>query len=259
MTVVDADGCSIHYVADGDATGPPVVFLGERGFGAWQWGWQYGRLPGRIRTAVVDFRGCGRSDAPTGSYTLADHVSDLEAVLSDADIRKAHLVGCGLGGCVALAAARQTNRVRSLTCIGTPPTGTDIDPTDLSADPADTSSLRESTEALLSASFRSDASDLIEQIVVWRADEDADPTTQAAQQAALNEFNPGPLYEITVPTRVISGENDSVVDPEASRQLAEDLPRGAFRLFGDAGHLVTIERAATLTDELVMFIESVDD
>ncbi len=258
MSDVNAGGCSIHYISDGDTDGPSVVFLGELGLGPWQWAWQYGRLPGRFQTVVIDTRGCGRSDAPNGPYAMKDLVSDLEAVLNDASIRKAHLVGCGLGGCVALAAARQTNRARSLTLISTPASGADIDPTDLAADPADSSAVRESTNALFSDAFVTDAPDLVEQIVEWRCDEDAEPAARAAQQAALVDFDAGALYELTLPALVVAGETDSVVRPEQSHQLAEDLPRGRFRRFPGVGHFPTIERATAFTDELVTFVESAE-
>jgi len=104
---------------------------------------------------------------------MADLVGDLEAVLADCNIRAAHLVGCGLGGAVALAAARRTNRARSLTLIGTPPNGAAFDADPLSCDPEDTAELRASTTNLLSTGFvdREDAP--IEQIIEWRSEEDA--------------------------------------------------------------------------------------
>jgi len=258
MSDVNAGGCSIHYVSDGDSDGPSVVFLGELGLGPWQWAWQYGRLPGRFQTVVIDTRGCGRSDAPDGPYAMKGLVSDLEAVLNDASIRKAHLVGCGLGGCVALGAARQTNRARSLTLINTPAAGADLNPTDLAADPADSSAVRESTNALFSDTFGTDAPGLVDQIVEWRCDEDAEPAARKAQQATLGEFNAGALYELTLPALVVAGGQDSVVSPDQSHQLADDLPRGRFQRFPDVGHFPTIERATAFTDELVAFVESAE-
>jgi Predicted hydrolases or acyltransferases (alpha/beta hydrolase superfamily) len=236
-----------------------VVFLGDLGLGAWQWGWQYDAVAGPYRTVVVDTRGCGRSDAPAGSYDIGEFVADLDAVMTDQNIRKAHLVGCGLGGCVALAAASETNRARSLTLIGTPATGAQFDPADLRADPTDDDALRASTTALLSDAFvaRDDAP--IQQIIDWRRDEDAAPRVQSAQAAAIAAFDPGPLYEISVPSLVVAGGEDSVVPLDSAEQLADNLPRGEFQSFPDAGHLVTVERSAALNDALVGFLESVSD
>jgi len=260
MPYADADGCAIHYTQAGEnPEAPVVVLLGELGFGAWQWSWQYGALAGPCRVVVIDTRGTGRSDTPEGPYSMADLVGDLDAVLADCNIRAAHLVGCGLGGAVALAAARRTNRARSLTLIGAPPSGAAFDADPLSPDPDDSAGLRASTTTLLSTEFvdREDAP--IEQIVEWRDEEDATPAAREAQLAALEGFDSDPLYELTLPTQVVAGGDDPVVDPEASRQLAEALPKGEFTLYPNGSHLVTIERSAALNDLVVGFVESVTD
>jgi len=259
MAYADYDGCSIYYAFDtADPEAETVVFLGDLGFGAWQWGWQYNALGGLFESIVYDHRGCGRSDTPSGPYAMTDLVADLEAVLVDANTRRAHLVGCGLGGCVALAAAHHTSRVESLTLIGTPASGNEFDPADLRADSADTNALRDSTTSLLSTEFCEQQPEVIDQIVDWRREEDATPDVQQAQQAAIEGFDAEPLYEITRPAFVIAGGEDRVVDSEASRRLAEDLPRGEFHEYPEAGHLLTVERSAALNDELVGFLESTE-
>ncbi|WP_253738852.1 alpha/beta fold hydrolase [Halohasta salina] len=252
MSYADADGCAIYYErTDAAPDAETVVLIGELGFGAWQWGWQYAALAGLFETIVYDHRGCGRSDAPSRPYSMRDLVGDLEAVMRDANVRRAHLVGCGLGGCVALAAARHTSRAERLTLIGTPVSGAAFEASDLQADPADTDALRDSTDGLLSTAFREAHPDVPDRIVDWRAEEDADPEAQAAQQAAIEEFDAEPLYELTRPALVVGGGRDSVVDAAESRRLAEELPRGEYREYPEAGHLLTVERSAALNDELV--------
>lgn len=259
MAYADADGCGIYYeTTEAGPEAETVVLIGDLGIGAWQWGWQYTALAGLFETVVYDHRGCGRSDAPPGPYTMRALVEDLEAVLVDANVRRAHLIGCGLGGCVALAAGRHTNRVESLALIGTPVSGVAFDPSDLRANPADTDALRASTTALLSAEFREAQPEVVEQIVDWRREEDATPAAQDAQGAALRDFDAEPLYELTRPALVVAGGADSVVESAESRRLAEELPRGEFQEFPEAGHLLTVERSAALNDELVGFLESQD-
>jgi len=85
------------------------------------------------------------------------------------------------------------------------------------------------------------------------------PAAREAQLAALEDFDSDPLYELTLRTQVITGGADPVVDPEASRRLAEELPKGEFTLHPDASHLVTIERSAAVNDRLIGFVESVAD
>jgi len=256
MGYADADGCEIYYeVSAGDPEAGTVVLIGDLALGAWQWGWQYTALAGLFETIVYDPRGCGRSEAPPGPYEMRDLVGDLEAVLQETNTRRAHLVGCGLGGCVALAAARHTSRAERLTLIGTPASGKAFDASDLVADPADTEALRASTTALLSTDFCAAQPDVVDRIVEWRSEEDTSPGTQQAQLAAIEGFDAEPLYELTTPAFVVAGGSDSVVDVAESRRLAEELPRGEVQEFPEAGHLLTVERSAVLNDELVGLLE----
>jgi len=258
MPTTESSGCEIYYErTEGDPGREPVVLVGELGLGAWQWGWQYAGLSGR-ETIVYDHRGSGRSAEPPGPYTMADLVDDFKAVLRAANTHRAHVVGCGLGGCVGLAAARRTSRVRSLTLVGTPISGAGYDASELQADPADSSALRESTEALLSEAFCAAQPDVVDQIIEWRSTEDAAPDAQRAQQAAIEAFDAEPLYEITRPAFVVTGGQGPVVDSAEAKRLAERLPRGEFCAYPEAGHLVGIERSAALNDRLVDWLATVE-
>lgn len=258
MPTVDTDGATIYYETDGRGE-ETVVFLGEIGFGAWQWGWQYGAIAGPYRTIVYDTRGCGRSSTPPGPYSMDDLVGDLRQVLIETDTRRAHLVGCGLGGATALAAAERTNRAASLTLVGTAATAEAFDLTPLRADPADRDELWESTEAAVAAGFPADHPDGFDRIVAWRAEEDAAPEAWDAQHAALSGFDAEPLYECTRPALVLHGTDDRLVSVSAGRSLAERLPRGEFVAVDDAGHLAHIERSAAVSDRIIGFLDELVD
>jgi len=259
MPTTESAGCAIYYErAEGNPEREPVVLVGELGLGAWQWGWQYAGLSGR-ETVVYDHRGTGRSAAPPEPYTMDDLVEDFEAVVGETNTHRAHVVGSGLGGCVGLAAARRTGRVRSLTLLGTPVSGAGYDASKLQADPADSSALRASTEALLSTAFCKAYPEVVDRIIEWRSEEDAAPDAQQAQQAAVEKFDAEPLYELTRPALVVAGGEGSVVDSTESRRLAEDLPRGEYLEYPEAGHLVGIERSAAVNDRLVDWLQSVEE
>ncbi|KAB1192692.1 alpha/beta fold hydrolase [Haloferax sp. MBLA0076] len=257
MPTATTNGVELYYDADGD--GETVVFVGDAGYGAWQWGWQHAAVAGPYESLVMDLRGTGRSDAPTGPYSVETLVSDLEAVLADAGVRKAHVVGLGLGGMVGLEAARTTARVRSLTLVGTAASGADIDADSLYGAPHDPTALRESLTPALSDDFRAEQPEVVDQLVEWRGMEDATPDAWAAQIAAIADFDAGPLYEVTVPTLVLHGRDDPVWPVEGGRQLADGLPKGTFESFDGARHLVTVERSRLVNDAVVGFLESLDD
>lgn len=255
MPTADNDGVSLYY--DTAGSGESVAFIAEAGLGGWSWGWQHAALAGPYECLVWDLRGTGRSDAPSGPYSLETLVADFEAVLADAGIRSAHVIGAGLGGAVALSAARTTNRVKTLTLFGCGLAGEDFDLEPLFASPDNREALRSSLESGFSASFRAAQPEVIAGIVDWRADGDATRAGWEAQQAALDDFDAsGWAYEVTQPTLVCHGTADPLVSLESGSDLADGLPRGTFEPLEGAGHLAFIEQSRVVNDRLVNALES---
>ncbi|RQG93195.1 alpha/beta fold hydrolase [Natrarchaeobius halalkaliphilus] len=249
---------SLYYdrTSAGDPHAEQVVFVSEAGLGGWLWGWQHAGLAGPFETVVWDLRGTGRSDSPPGPYSLEALVSDLEAVLIDCEIHTAHLVGCGLGGAIALVAARSSSRIETLTLFGTAARGDEYDLEPLFAPSDDRAAIRESLETALSADFREDQPDMFEGIVDWRADGDADRAGWEAQLAALEGFDASDwLIEVTQLTLVCHGGEDDLVSPAAGRDLADGLPRGEFVSLEDMGHLAFVERSRTINDRIAGMLE----
>jgi pimeloyl-ACP methyl ester carboxylesterase len=249
-------GVSLYYESTGTAA-DAVIFVGDVGFGAWQWAWQHRAVAGPFRTVVFDHRGVGRSDAVDDQCSVAALAGDVAAVLAAADVPRAHLVGAGLGGLVALALAHESGRVRSLTLLGS---GLgEADPMAGFAPSDDAAALRDSTERLLSAAFRDDQPEVVEQIVAWRGDEDARRHVWEAHTAAVDGFDPPPPYEVTTPTLVVHGGRDDQWPVDGARSLAADLPRGEFLALDGAAHLVGVERSRVVNDRLVGLVESASD
>jgi pimeloyl-ACP methyl ester carboxylesterase len=266
MPYADADGVSIYYEAETDAANDtPVVLLADAGYGAWQWSWQYPALTGPYEVVIPNTRGTGRSDA-ADSYSVEAMAADLEAVLADCGARKAHLVGTGLGGMVALRYVLDFSRAETLSLLGASPGGPRAEPIPpevrgrLPADPADSDlgdadALRESLEPVASDDLL-ETEDLVERIVAWRHDEDASRAVQEAHLNAMTQFDVSDrLYEITLPTLVLHGTDDRVVPVENGRLLADGLPKSEFREF-PGEHLFFVDHSKAVNDALVGFLEA---
>jgi 3-oxoadipate enol-lactonase len=248
----------LYYETGGEgADRATVAFVNPVGYGAWVWSWQHGALAGPFETLVWDLRGTGRSDTPDGPCEVSTLAADLEAVLADAGVDAAHVVGAGLGGMVALEYARRYDRTTTLSLFGTAASGDAVDREALDglfAPRDDPAALR----ASLSDAFGADLDahpEVVERVVDWRTDEDADRAGFDAQAAAMTGYEADALYEVTTPARVFHGEADVVVPPEAGRALAADLPRGEFTAV-DGGHLSFVEASVAVTDALVAFFDS---
>jgi len=256
MPTTSNDGVDLYYETAG--TGETVAFVGDVGYGAWQWGWQHAAIAGPYESLVADLRGAGRSDAPSGPYTVEGLSDDLTTILSDAGVRSAHVVGAGLGGMVALHTALETSRVDSLALVGTAARGDGLDLEPLWGAPGDAADLERSLAAGLSEQFVDDHPDAVEQMVGWRAAEDASRSAWEAQAAAVADFDVSDrLYESTVPSLVVHGGADAIWPPARAEALATGLPRGAYREIDGAGHLVHVEASRRVNDDLLGFLADV--
>ena len=259
MPTATRDGVSLHYDTEGD--GETVAFVSDVGYGAWQWGWQHRAVAGPRESLVWDLRGTGRSDAPPGPYDVDALAADFDAVLADADVSRAHVVGAGLGGMVALRYAREYGRARSLTLLCTAASGDAVDADALRAlhpeDGAD-DALRASLSGAFTPAFLAAQPELGGDIVGWRREEDADSAAVDAQLAAVEGFDAGPLYELAIPTLVCWGVDDPVVAPGTARRLAEALPRGTGEAV-EGRHLCHIEHSRAVSERLLAHIEEAGD
>jgi len=243
MPTVTREGVDLYYETDG--SGDVVAFVGDAGYGAWQWGWQHGAVAGPYKAVVFDHRGTGRSDVPPGPYTVEALAADLDAVLGAAGARRAHLVGAGLGGMVALAHAREYGRARSLTLCSTAAHGTAVDAT----------ACRD-LETATSEAFREAQPDVVDGIRAWREQDDADEKGWTAQAAAVASFDARDwLHEVTLPALVAHGTADAVWPFERGEALARDLPRGEALALDGAGHLAWVEHSRAVNDHLLAFLD----
>lgn len=254
------------YETDGPPQTETVVFVEDLGDGAWSWGWQQPAVAAGFETIVWDTRGTGRSDAPPGPYSVADMAADLEAVLADHGARRAHVVGAGLGGMVALQYALTYRRAKTLTLLCTSPGGDRAVETPSEAAELlfgrpegldEREVLRRRLALECSPAFVEERPDAIETIVDWRLDGDADEAGRAAQAAAFEAFDvSGELFEITIPALVMHGTADRVVPVENGRSLADGLPRGELIEYDDGSHRFSVEQSRLVNDDLVGFLES---
>ena len=95
------DGIRVHYQSVGKGS-PAVVFIHGWTCDLTFWRLNAPAVAAGHRVLLVDLPGHGRSDKPPVDYTLSLFARGVEAVLRDARVEKAILVGHSMGGPVAL-------------------------------------------------------------------------------------------------------------------------------------------------------------
>ncbi len=117
----DSDGVKIHYTVQG--RGEPVILIhGLFANGLLNWGLAGipAALAERARVIVIDCRGHGLSDKPSGEQAYGiKMVEDVGRLMDHLDLKSAHLIGYSMGAMISLKfASLHPERVRSATLGG---------------------------------------------------------------------------------------------------------------------------------------------
>ncbi|MBF0394387.1 MAG: alpha/beta fold hydrolase [Alphaproteobacteria bacterium] len=77
------------------------------------------------------------------------------------------------------------------------------------------------------------------------------------QTAIMNRPDSRPVLPgIAVPTVVVCGRQDSLTTPETMREIAEGIPRAAFVLIEDSGHLSPVEQPHAVSAVLRYWLQA---
>lgn len=226
-------------------SGPPLLLIHGLGYARWGWEPLVPLLAKRWRAISFDNRGIGESSSPPGPYTAAQMADDAVAVLDAAGVDDAVVVGTSLGGMIAQELAlTHPGRLNALVLICTTP-GVTL------GHPMPAATLRLLAEAsnlepevalrrfVENALGPAPDPETVARILAHRLASPQDPAGWAAQAAAGTTYDGADrAASIEVPTLVISGTADRVVDFRNSQVLGELIPNSRVELIDDAGHLV---------------------
>jgi pimeloyl-ACP methyl ester carboxylesterase len=284
-----SDGVSIAYETFGERGDPPVLLV--MGFGAQLIAWDEdfcAMLAGPGRYVIrYDNRDCGLStkfdDHPVDvgaliatvsrgdlsaaramlPYSLQDMADDGVGLLTALGIEQAHIVGSSMGGMIAqLMAISHPERVLTLTSMmsstGEPAYGRSspaaqqalFDPR-----PADREGYIATSERALTWSSRRYANlHAIRELAARSYDRAYYPAGVGRQLGAvlLAGSRADALRALNVPTLVIHGLDDTLIDPSGGRRTAELIPGASLLLIADMGH----DRPRELWDDLCGVIEA---
>jgi len=286
MPQATRDGVSIYYEherRDGDGRAP-VVFVQGLGFGRWMWRWQREAVADEYDVIAPDNRGTGRSDVglpplvarlpgtlralillKLAGYSMGGLAADLEAVLDDAGIYDAHIVGASMGGMIAQRYALEYSRTKSLTLCCTSHGGPDAAPVpeetqERMFDTPDGASERETIRHRMRPAFNERFTNrnphLMDRLIEWRLEQDAGAPAREAQAAAVQKFDVSDRLDgLRVPTLLLHGTDDQVVPVENARLLEEKISDSRLELVEGGSHLFFIEDDELVNEHLLAFLD----
>jgi non-heme chloroperoxidase len=262
--VTTASGVRLAIRQTGPADAPPVVLVHGWAQSGEAWSAQFAdqRLTDRYRLVAVDLRGHGESDVPEHGYRdSAAWAEDLAAVLDHVGA-PALLVGWSYGGLVVAdyLRAHGTGRVAGLVFVGAI---TEIGP----GRPGGT--VGRVMRAALPAALSEDPAQAVPALSTFfagMADRLPGETVQRLLGTALRvpprvraglfrrtADSTEVLARVDVPTLVLHGKDDAVVDPVAAEHVAATVPDAELTWYPDTGHAPFLERADEFGADLAAF------
>lgn len=289
-TVAAGTGMQIAYERYGDGSDPPLLMV--NGFGVQLTAWNPDLLrmlvDRGLQLIVFDNRDVGLSthldDAgpvdvmalmtgrvTSAPYLLSDMADDAVGLLAALGLASAHVLGVSLGGMIAQTMAiDHPGRVRSLTSImSTPAYGvgaaTPAAGQALLSRPASTRegaverSLGIST-VIGSPAYRRDE-DWIREAVGIAWDRSNDPVGATRQLAAvvLSPDRRPALTDLTVPTLVVHGEVDPLIQVDGGRETAAAIPAAELMVLPGMGHDLPRALWVTVVDAVVALVHRAEE
>jgi 3-oxoadipate enol-lactonase len=245
MPSVDAAGTELYYERAGE--GEPMLLIQGMSGTHLAWGRPFlSQLEASFDCTIFDNRGMGRSGRAEIPFDVADMATDVVGLLDALGIETAHVVGISMGGAIAQELALDhPDRIRTLTlgatfCGG--PEASLMAPDDLQMLGAAYASgqrervFRAMWEINLSPTHRADDSR-------FDAFEEMGSTLPAPREVVIQQMRAcaahdtsARLHEIELPTLVVHGTADRLIDVANGKLIAKLIP-APLELLDDVGHL----------------------
>jgi len=239
-------------------SGPAVVLIHAGVADSRMWDPQWAAWQTRFALTRLDLRGYGRSGRQVGSFS---HAGDVLAVLDDAGIARATLVGASFGGHVALdLAASHSQRVAGLVLADAPAPPfawsyemrAFFDAEDAALEAGD---LAAATEINVEFWLPTATDEVRAAIREQQRNAFALQAGEEGDSSLLTDDLASALSSVDVPTLVLTGEHDKADFQAIGDRLAATIPNARRATIPRAGHLPSLERPERFDAAVLPFLE----
>ena len=256
------DGAKIAWESDGPEDAPAVLLIMGLAWPAASWYRQVPALAERYRVLRLDNRGAGNTgDVPGAPYTVETMAADCLAVLDEAGVSEAHIVGISMGGLMAQELAlTASERVRSLCLVATHPgiahAVVNPDAMELLQKRA-TMTPAEAAEASIPFNYApATTRERIEEDWAVRFPLAATNEGYLAQAMGTAQWSGHDrIPTINRPTLVLHGEIDRLVPLRNGEMLAERIPGAELVVVPGANHVLTTDEPEQVAKVLLDWLD----
>jgi pimeloyl-ACP methyl ester carboxylesterase len=270
MPTLHTPEVDLHYETTGE--GRPVLFIHGVGVAGQAWRPQTDALASECHAAFFDNRGLGRSVPCRGPIRIEHMARDARAIMDFLQWDSARVVGHSMGGVIAQQLALDCpSRVRSLALLCTFPSGRDA------ARPTPwvlwmalrtrlgTRRMRRDAflemilpKALLAGGDRDDLARRMANHIGRDLAHQPPILLQQLRALARHDCRERLAELGSIPTLVVSGDEDRIAPPRFGRELARRIPNATFEVIPRAAHAVTIHDPETVNRRLAAFWREVE-
>ncbi|MGZ6346245.1 MAG: alpha/beta fold hydrolase [Anaerolineales bacterium] len=251
----------LHYLDPNPAGNPAVLLLHGLGADANSWALQIPVLTAAgFRPIAVDMPGFGQSPYDGRGWSIRRVADDAADMVDQLQTGPAHILGLSMGGTVAQKFALDTPHLtRKLVLVSTFAV---LRPGNLSGwlyflqrfFLVSTLGLPAQAKVVAQRVFPDPHNEELRKILVETITR-ADPRAYRKAMASLGLFNSTKwLGKIDAPTLVVTGEDDTTVNPTRQRMLVDCIPNVRQVVIPKAGHAVPVDQPDRFNEEMLAFL-----
>lgn len=265
MAYMEVNGARLFYTDTG-GDGPVVMFSHGLLFSTEMFDDQVAHLKGKYRCIAYDHRGQGQSGASQSGYDMNTLTDDAAALLAALKVDKCHFVGLSMGGFVALRMAlNHPERVMSISVLDS---SADAEPQEnhgkykmlnfilrwFGPKPVVGSIMPIMFgQSFLKDPARKQLRDRWRRFLGQVADKKA--MSKAVDGVIAREAVYERLGEITVPTLIVVGDEDTATVPAKSERMHKAIEGSEFQIIPNGGHVSTIDAPDAVNASLSDFLD----
>ena len=265
MAYMEVNGARLFYTDTG-GDGPVVMFSHGLLFSTEMFDDQVAHLKGKYRCIAYDHRGQGQSGASQSGYDMNTLTDDAAALLAALKVDKCHFVGLSMGGFVALRMAlNHPERVMSISVLDS---SADAEPQEnhgkykmlnfilrwFGPKPVVGSIMPIMFgQSFLKDPARKQLRDRWRRFLGQVADKKA--MSKAVDGVIAREAVYERLGEITVPTLIVVGDEDTATVPAKSERMHKAIEGSEFQIIPNGGHVSTIDAPDAVNAALSDFLD----
>lgn len=236
---------SLRYTEHGVGGAGPVVLLHGFPLNRAMWDELAPALADRYHVIVPDLRGHGETDASDGPFEMADHATDVLALLDRLGHKQAAIIGLSMGGYILLqlmtAAPERLTAVILADSMGRADTDERKQARAAQAEIIRTEGLAAFAAQVLPRMFApsvpAERPELVERFRQTILSQRPEAVIQTLMAMAARPDMLEPLSSVHVPTLVVVGSEDAATTPEHAQELASTIPGATLVILPGAGHM----------------------